>query len=120
GSIGPAALAREVSTLAFGQLVLVADQCYSGAFVDAFIALGRNVVAVSSTDDRHEVRCEPFVRPFWAAAAEGAAGRSVEEAFRAAVGSLAAGAEPGAGAHYAASGTCKGRSNPFSLVQPWR
>jgi hypothetical protein len=120
-SIGASALAEEVSALPFDQLILVADQCYSGAFVKAFTAIGRNVVAVSSADEMHEVRCEPFVRPFWAAAAAsaeagGQGGVSVEAAFRAGEESLAAGAERKGGvtAQYAATGTCKGRENRFS------
>jgi hypothetical protein len=126
-SVGANALAQEVSALPFDKLILVADQCYSGAFVKAFTAIGRNVVAVSSTDEKHEVRCEPFVRPFWSAAAEsadadreperGANGYvSVEEAFRVGAERLAAGAggQSGASALYAATGTCKGHDNRFS------
>jgi hypothetical protein len=127
GSIGAGALAHDVSALPFDQLIVVADQCYSGAFVKAFVELGRNVVAVSSADDRHEVRCEPFVRPFWAAATpaipeDGAAGGgevgggvSVEAAFKVGAASLAAGPGHGSGAQYAASGSCKGRANLFAV-----
>jgi|HubBroStandDraft_3_1064219.scaffolds.fasta_scaffold01587_8 hypothetical protein len=122
GSIGAAALAREVSALPFDRLILVADQCYSGAFVKAFSELGRNVVAVSSTDERHEVRCEPFVRPFWAAAVDAAASRraggqvAVEEAFQVGLDSLAAGGSGGSGARLVASGACHGHANLFSLA----
>src|SRR5258708_19284296 len=68
GSIESRDLLRRLAALPFGTLVLIADQCYSGGFVKAAVALGRNVVAISSADDRHEVRCEPFIRPFWLAA----------------------------------------------------
>jgi hypothetical protein len=124
GSIGAAALAREVSVLPFDRLILVADQCYSGAFVKAFIELGRNVVAVSSADERHEVRCEPFVRPFWAATVDAAVSRraggqvSVEEAFQVGLDSLAAGGGAAAGAQLVASGACQGHANLFSLAPP--
>ena len=125
-SIGAGALAHDVSALPFDQLIVVADQCYSGAFVKAFVELGRNVVAVSSADERHEVRCEPFVRPFWAAATAanaaaggreaGGGGVSVEAAFKVGAESLAAGPGHGSGAQYAASGSCKGRANLFSAL----
>jgi hypothetical protein len=120
GSVTARELVEQLGRLPFGELVLVADQCYSGAFVDAVIALGRDVVAVSSTDDRHEVRCEPFVRPLWLAAAEAADG-SVEEAFRTAAGGLrqaGGGFAPEAPPRYAASGSCAGRKVPFSSAAP--
>jgi hypothetical protein len=116
GSITARELMQQLGELPFGELVLIADQCYSGAFVDAAIALGRNVAAVSSTDDRHEVRCEPFVRPLWLAAA--AAGDvSVEDAFQTAASGLhrSGGAQASAAPpRYAASGTCAGRPIRFS------
>jgi hypothetical protein len=120
GSVTARELIEQLGQLPFGELVLVADQCYSGAFVDAAIALGRDVVAVSSTDDRHEVRCEPFVRPLWLAAAEAANG-SVEEAFQTAASGLrraGGGIAPEAPPRYAASGSCAGRRVPFSSAGP--
>ncbi len=68
GSISANDLLQRIAVLPFGKLILIADPCYSGGFVTAAVALGRNVVAVSSTDEHHEVRCEPFVRPLWLAA----------------------------------------------------
>jgi hypothetical protein len=116
GSITARELMQRLGELPFGELILVADQCYSGAFVDAAIALGRNVVAVSSTDDQHEVRCEPFVRPLWLAAAA-ADNASIEDAFETARGGLrhAGGGQAGeAPPRYAASGSCAGHQNRFS------
>jgi hypothetical protein len=118
GSITARELTQRLGELPFGELILVADQCYSGAFVDAAIALGRNVVAVSSTDDRHEVRCEPFVRPLWLAAADNV---SIEEAFRTASSGLrqAGGDQPGSvPPRYAASGSCAGRPVRFFTSPP--
>jgi hypothetical protein len=116
GSITAHELMQQLGGLPFGELILIADQCYSGAFVDAAIALGRNVVAVSSTDDRHEVRCEPFVRPLWLAAAA-ADDVSVEDAFQTAASGLhrsGGGVASAAPPRYAASGTCAGRPIRFS------
>src|ERR1700680_252487 len=101
GSITARELMQQLGELPFGKLILIADQCYSGGFANAALALGRNVVAVSSTDDRHEVRCEPFIRPLWLAAVaaesdiRGNGFVSVAEAFQAGAGGLAPG---GAGA----------------------
>jgi hypothetical protein len=105
---------------------LIADQCYSGGFANAALALGRNVVAVSSTDDRHEVRCEPFIRPLWlAAVAAGSDTRgngfvSVEEAFQVAADGLRQGGAGSGGEapHLAASGTCSGHENSFGETAP--
>jgi hypothetical protein len=123
-TVGPKDLAKAIGELAFDRLILIADQCYSGAFVDAFTALGRNLVAVSSVDRNHEVRCEPFVRPLWAAAVDRASRSNgedfvaVETAFQIGeqtlVGSLGQ-VKDGIHPQYAATGTCRGHHNSFSL-----
>jgi hypothetical protein len=124
GSIGARELMQRLAELPFGKLILIADQCYSGGFVNAAVALGRNVVAVASADDRHEARCEPFVRPLWLAilAAENDLDHdgfvSIEEAFQAAAKGLR---QMGAGTggdtpQYAASGSCAGRQNHLSAA----
>lgn len=126
GSITARELMRRLGELPFGKLILIADQCYSGGFADAALALGRNVVAVSSTDDRHEVRCEPFIRPLWLAAVaaesdtRGNGFVSVEEAFQVAADGLR---QAGAGARgeaprIAATGTCSGHENSFAETAP--
>jgi hypothetical protein len=119
GSITAQGLMQRLGELPFGELILVADQCYSGAFVDAALALGRNVVAISSTDDRHEVRCEPFVRPLWLAAAESG---SIAEAFQTASSGLhRAGGQAGeAPPRYATSGSCAGPGSRCAISQPSR
>lgn len=129
GSITAGDLMHRLGELPFGKLILIADPCYSGGFVKAAVALGRDVVAVSSADDRHEVRCEPFIRPLWLAAVaaesdtRGNGFVSVEEAFAVAASGLRYSAAGGAGAagaaggdapQLAASGTCAGRENRFS------
>jgi hypothetical protein len=117
GSIAAADLIHRLGELPFGKLILIADQCYSGGFAKAAVALGRNVVAVSSTDDLHEVRCEPFVRPFWMAAlgVDGNSPTAVEEAFRiAAAGVRRAAVDQDATPRYAASGNCAGHENTFA------
>jgi|GEM_PF-2719558 len=124
GSITARELMQQVGELPFGKLILIADQCYSGGFANAALALGRNVVAVSSTDDRHEVRCEPFIRPLWLAAvaaesdSKGRGFVSIEEAFRVAADGLRQASAGGSGdaPRIAASGTCSGRENPFSAM----
>ncbi len=117
-SISADDLIHRLGELPFGKLILIADQCYSGGFAKAAIALGRNVVAVSSTDDRHEVRCEPFVRPFWMAALGNGGGNTsaaVEEAFRiAAAGVRRAAVDAEVPPQYAASGSCAGHDNSFA------
>jgi hypothetical protein len=115
GTITANELMKRIGELPFGRLVLVADPCYSGGFVNAAIALGRNTVAVASTDDLHEVRCEPFVRPFWIAASA-APDVTVEAAFHLVEDSLAQGGGAAAGdrPQYATSGSCAGHSNSFS------
>jgi len=126
GSITARELMQRLGELPFGKLILIADQCYSGGFADAALALGRNVVAVSSTDDRHEVRCEPFIRPLWlaAVAAESDTRRngfvSVEEAFQVALDGLRQGGGGGAGEapRIAASGACSGHENSFGATAP--
>jgi len=121
GSITARELAQRLGEIAFGKLILIADQCYSGGFVDAAVALGRNVVAVSSADDRHEVRCEPFIRPLWLAAVaaesdtRGNGFVSIEEAFQVAADGLPhAGGADGGAPRLAASGSCAGRENRFA------
>jgi hypothetical protein len=122
GSIGARELMGRLAELPFGKLILIADQCYSGGFVNAAVALGRNVVAVSSADDKHEARCEPFVRPLWLAtqAAENDLDHdgfvSIEEAFgMAAKGLRQMGAGTGGDTpQYAASGSCAGQQNHLS------
>ena len=126
GPITARELLGRLAALPFGTLILIADQCYSGGFVKAAVALGRNVVAVSSADDRHEARCEPFVRPFWLAAlavesdADGDGTVSVEEAFRVAERGVrqAAAKTGGDDPQYAASGACARGGNRFSIVVP--
>jgi hypothetical protein len=123
GHVTAPAFAHSLGELPFARLILIADQCYSGGFVSAVTGVGRDVVAVSSADEHHQIRCEPFVRTLWDAAVGGqetggAAGASrnvsVEEAFRAGAANLAKG-EPTAAPQYAASGRCKGHENFFSL-----
>jgi hypothetical protein len=127
GSITARELMQRLGELPFGKLILIADPCYSGGFANAALALGRNVVAVSSTDDRHEVRCEPFIRPLWLAAlaqssaASDAKGRgfvSIEEAFQVAADGLRQAGAGGSGdaPRIAASGTCSGHENSFSAT----
>jgi len=126
GSITARELMQRLGELPFGKLILIADQCYSGGFANAALALGRNVVAVSSTDDRHEVRCEPFIRPLWLAAVaaesdtRGNGFVSVEEAFQVAAESLrqAGGGSDGDTPRIAATGTCSGQENRFSATAP--
>jgi len=126
GSIAARELMQRLGELPFGKLILIADQCYSGGFANAALALGRNVVAVSSTDDRHEVRCEPFIRPLWLAAVaaesdtRGNGFVSVEEAFQVAAESLrqAGGGSDGETPRIAATGTCSGQENRFSATAP--
>jgi hypothetical protein len=121
GSITAHELMQRLGELPFGKLILIADQCYSGGFANAALALGRNVVAVSSTDDRHEVRCEPFIRPLWLAAVaaesdtRGNGFVSVEEAFQVAADGLHQGGAGSGGEapRIAASGTCSGHENSF-------
>ncbi|HYL06207.1 MAG TPA: hypothetical protein VE075_09205 [Thermoanaerobaculia bacterium] len=123
GSITARDLLQRLAEIPFGKLVLIADQCYSGGFVNAAVALGRNVVAVSSTDDRHEVRCEPFIRPLWLAAVAAESDTrangfvSIEEAFQVAVNGLSragGAAADGSVPQLAASGSCAGRENRFA------
>jgi hypothetical protein len=124
GSITARELMQRLGELPFGKLILIADQCYSGGFANAALALGRNVIAVSSTDDRHEVRCEPFIRPLWLAAVaaesdtRGNGFVSVEEAFQVAADGLrqAGAGSDGDAPRIAGSGTCSGRENPFSAM----
>ncbi|MBV8201382.1 MAG: caspase family protein [Acidobacteria bacterium] len=126
GSITARELMQKLGEIAFGKLILIADQCYSGGFVNAAVALGRDVVAVSSTDDRHEVRCEPFIRPLWLAAVEAASDTrrngfvSIEEAFQVAVDGLrqAGGGSDGGAPQIATSGSCAGRENRFAAAPP--
>jgi hypothetical protein len=126
GSITARDLMQQLGELPFGKLILIADQCYSGGFANAALALGRNVVAVSSTDDRHEVRCEPFIRPLWLAAVaaesdiRGNGFVSVEEAFQVAAGGLRQGGAGGDGEapRIATSGTCSGHENSFGEMAP--
>jgi len=119
GSITAHELMQRLGELPFGKLILIADQCYSGGFANAALALGRNVVAVSSTDDRHEVRCEPFIRPLWLAAVaaesdtRGNGFVSVEEAFQVAADGLHQVGSVGEAPRIAASGTCSGHENSF-------
>ncbi len=128
GAITDHELMHRLGELPFGKLILIADQCYSGGFVKAAVALGRNVVAVSSADDRHEARCEPFVRPLWLAAvaaetdAKGNGFVTVEEAFAAAVTSLrrAGPSDHGDTPQIAASGSCAGHENGFSAAGSMR
>jgi hypothetical protein len=117
GSIAAADLIHRLGELPFGKLILIADQCFSGGFAQAAVAMGRNVVAVSSTDDRHEVRCEPFVRPFWMASlgADGNSPTAVEEAFRIAAAAVRrAAVDESATPQVAASGNCAGHDNSFA------
>jgi hypothetical protein len=125
GSITARELMQRLGELPFGKLILIADQCYSGGFASAALALGRNVVAVSSTDDRHEVRCEPFIRPLWLAAVaaesdtRGNGFVSVEEAFQVAADGLRqVGAGSGEAPRIAASGSCSGHENAFGETAP--
>ena len=126
GAITASELMHQLAELPFGKLILIADQCYSGGFASAAVALGRNVVAVASTDDRHEVRCEPFIRPLWlaAVAAESDANHdgfvSVEQAFRVAVDGLrrAGGGTAEEAPRFATSGSCAGHENRFSAAAP--
>jgi len=126
GSITARELMQRLGELPFGKLILIADQCYSGGFANAALALGRNVVAVSSTDDRHEVRCEPFIRPLWLAAVAAESDTrangfvSVEEAFQVAADGLRQGGAAGGGEapRIAASGTCSGHENSFGETAP--
>jgi hypothetical protein len=123
GSITAGDLLQRLGELPFGKLILIADPCYSGGFVKAAVALGRNVVAVSSADDRHEVRCEPFIRPLWLAAVAAESDTksngfvSVEEAFQVALDGLRQGAGAGGGGpRIAASGSCAGHENRFAAA----
>jgi hypothetical protein len=126
GSITARELMQRLGELPFGKLILIADQCYSGGFANAALALGRNVVAVSSTDDRHEVRCEPFIRPLWLAAVAAESDTrsngfvSVEEAFQVAADGLRQGGAGSGGEapRIATSGTCSGHESTFGAMAP--
>lgn len=80
-------LATSIAGLPFSHLLLIADPCYSGGFAEALADEHRPLVMVTATDRFHETRCEPFIRPFWAAAtdpgsdADGDGRVSVGEAF---------------------------------------
>ncbi|HVT60422.1 MAG TPA: hypothetical protein VHR45_18760 [Thermoanaerobaculia bacterium] len=122
GSVSAESFMHAVSVLPFGKLILIADQCDSGGFVNAAGKLGRNVVAVSSADDHHEVRCEPFIRPFWQAAIAsdpaGAGAASVEASFKAGEASLARslGTVEQIAPQYLATGNCREHSNQLSVA----
>ncbi len=125
GTVTAAAFVHRLSPLPFARLILIADQCYSGGFLEEAVRLGRDVVGVASADSHHEVRCEPFIRPLWlaAASAPSAAGGavSVEEAYRAGADSLARGLaheEVDVRAQYVATGRCQGHPNLFGFGQP--
>ena len=67
-SIGFAKLLNKID---FGQLIFVADQCFSGGFVDKIECLDRNIIAMSDTDAEHETYCQPFATGFWEAVGNG-------------------------------------------------
>ena len=59
--------AKALNKIDFGRLILVADQCYSGGFVDKIEDLEGNIVAMSDTDETHTTYCQPFAIGFWSA-----------------------------------------------------
>jgi hypothetical protein len=127
GLVSAQAFVHRLSPLPFARLILIADQCYSGGFLDEAARLGRDVVGVASADSHHEVRCEPFIRPLWQAAismaAAGGGFVSVEQAFRAGADSLAKGLshdEVDVQAQYVATGSCQGHQNRFGFERPPR
>jgi hypothetical protein len=120
GTVTAAAFLHRLAPLPFARLILIADQCYSGGFLDETVRLGRDVVGVASVDSRHEVRCEPFIRPLWQAAVgtPGASVVSVEQAYRAGADTLAQGlqqSESGSHSQYVATGRCQGHANGFGF-----
>lgn len=113
GLLGAGELSRMVFALKFRRLIYVGDQCYSGGFATAFGSTARNVVAVTATDDTHQARCEPFVRPFWRAAVE--QGVTVEAAYEVASRRVKAalGGSPESATRYVATGEAVGHGNAF-------
>jgi hypothetical protein len=124
GMVTASAFLHRLAPLPFARLILIADQCYSGGFLDEALRLGRDVVGVASADSRHEVRCEPFIRPLWQAAVgapdagAGSALVSVEQAYRVGADSLAKGVGQGEAENhpqYVATGRCQGHQNGFGI-----
>ena len=123
GMVTASAFLHRLAPLPFARLILIADQCYSGGFLDEAMRLGRDVVGVASVDSRHEVRCEPFIRPLWQAAvgtpeAGAGGGVSVEQAYRVGADSLAKGVGQGEAENhpqYVATGRCQGHRNGFGI-----
>ncbi len=125
GLITAGAFLRRLAPLPFARLILIADQCYSGGFLDEAARMGRDVVGVASADSHHEARCEPFIRPLWQAAvnATDPAGDpvSIEQAYRAGADRLATGLSQGevdGKSQYLATGGCQGHPNLFGLDRP--
>jgi hypothetical protein len=125
GLLTASAFVSRIAPLPFARLILIADQCYSGGFLDEAARMRRDVVGLASADSHHEARCEPFIRPLWQAAmtARPEAGGyvSIEQAFRAGADSLAKGLshdELGVKAQYVATGGCQGHPNTFGVELP--
>ncbi len=125
GLVTAGAFLHRLAPLPFARLILIADQCYSGGFLEEAARLGRDVVDVASADSHHEARCEPFIRPLWQAAvnATDPAGDpiSIEQAYRAGTDALASGPHLGevdGKSQYLATGGCQGHPNLFGFDRP--
>jgi hypothetical protein len=124
GLVTAGAFLRRLAPLPFARLILIADQCYSGGFLDEAARMGRDVVGAASADSHHEARCEPFIRPLWQAAVDATSGggpSSVEQAYRAGADSLASVLRHGevdGKAQYLATGSCLGHPNRFGFDRP--
>ena len=114
GDLGAVEFSHLIDGLRFRRLIYVGDQCYSGGFATALAARGRNLVAVTATDDTHQARCEPFVRPLWRAAVD--AGATIEGAYEIASRSAkhALDGSPESATRYVASGASVGHQNSFA------
>ncbi|MEO8502680.1 MAG: hypothetical protein ABI609_02185 [Acidobacteriota bacterium] len=114
GDVGAVEFSHLIDGLKFGRLIYVGDQCYSGGFATALAARGRNLVAVTATDDTHQARCEPFVRPLWRAAVDD--GATIEAAYEIASRSAkqALDGSPESATRYVTSGASVGHQNSFA------
>ncbi len=65
--ISSTGFAKILNQINFGQLIFVADQCFSGDFVDKIDDFDRNIVTMSDTDAEHETYCQFFAEGFWGA-----------------------------------------------------
>lgn len=64
GELWPDELRDELERLP-ADTVVVMDQCFSGAFADAFQGTQHRAIVISTVDARHETDCEYFTPAFW-------------------------------------------------------